>query len=234
MKKLSIVCLAVVMAVAFGFTAANADPSAKVTAKCGDISVIDMAGDATDYTTIFTQTIKTAQQKDLFIGVSLECGLTTNTKVASKTLVKATAEAEAVVKVQVLVDGTMDGNEVALPGEIIFARRHQKLIAEFAGDITGCIDTLTGTIVIDETCVLPETLQLILNTMSANSFNFIVKDLLAGPHTIQVQAKLIYVDGDADEIYDTAETGAMSNAYLGMGSVTIEEVRMIKDEDVEL
>ncbi len=233
MKKLSIVCLAVVMAVAFGYGSAFA-ASAKVTAKCGDISVITMAGDATDYTTIFTQTIKTAQQKDLFIDVSLECGLTTNTKVASKTLARATAEAEAVVKVQVLVDGTMDGNEVALPGEIIFARRHQKLIAEFAGDISGAISVDDGILVIDLELIEPETLQLILNTMNANSFNFIVKDLLAGTHTIQVQAKLIYVDGDAEEIYDTAETGAMSNAYLGMGSVTIEEVRMIKDEEVEL
>ena len=230
MKKVSIVFLAVVMAVAFGFTAVNADPSAKVTAKCGDISVVEMATEADVYTTVFTQTIKTAQQKDLFIDVSLECGLTTNTKVASKSLERAIAKAEAIVKVQVLVD-----ENPALPGEIIFARRCQTLIAEFAGDISDAISVDgDGVVAINEDLIEPETLQLILDTMSANSFNFIATDLIAGTHTIEVQAMLVYVDGDSEYIFDTAETAAMSTAYLGKGSVTIEEVRMIKGEDVEL
>lgn len=230
MKKLFIVCLAVVMAVVFGFGSAFA-ASAKVTAKCGEIAVVPFDG---VYRPIFTQTIKTAQQKDLFIDVSLECGLMTDTKVVSRLLGKAEATAEAIVMVRVLVDGTMDGDPVALPGEIIFARREQTLIANFAGDISAClVDLNTGAIIINETCLLPETLQLILDTMSANSFNFIVKDLLAGTHTITVEAKLSIITS-TEILGGTTGTAAIAEAYLGKGSVTIEEVRMIKDEDVEL
>lgn len=230
MKKLFIVCLAVVMAVVFGFGSAFA-ASAKVRAKCGEIAVVPFDG---VYRPIFTQTIKTAQQKDLFIDVSLECGLMTDTKVVSRLLGKAEATAEAIVMVRVLVDGTMDGDPVALPGEIIFARREQTLIANFAGDISAClVDLNTGAIIINETCLLPETLQLILDTMSANSFNFIVKDLLAGTHTITVEAKLSIITS-TEILGGTTGTAAIAEAYLGKGSVTIEEVRMIKDEDVEL
>ena len=262
MKKLSIVCLAVVMAVVFGFTTVNADPSSKATAQLGDLSVVEVSGsggsgvsdvDNTGWVTLFTQKIKTPQDKDLFINVSLECGLTTDTTVMSKKLARAIAEAEAVVEVRVVVD------DVAVPvngigdTDITFARRNQKLIAEFAGDISECMSIVVndnGTpdnleddfseIVIDWACVDPEMLQLILDTMQANSFNFIVPDLDAMLHTVEVQAKLSYLASgnleqetiDSETVTMMAEGKAFARAYLGNGSVTIEVVRMIKDEDV--
>ena len=253
MKKLSIVCLAVVMAVVFGFTVANADPSSKATAQLGDLSVVEVSGSGgsgmpdavndTDWVTLFTQKIKTPQDKDLFINVSLECGLTTDTTVMSKKLVRAIAEAEAVVEVRVSVDGNpvpVNGNEPA-DTDITFARRNQELIAEFAGDFSNCMttDLETGEVTVDWACVDPEMLQLILDTMQANSFNFIVPDLDAMLHTVEVQAKLSYlasgnleqetIDG---ELVTMAEGLAAARAYLGNGSVTVEVVRMIKDEDV--
>ena len=260
MKKLSIVCLAVVMAVVFGFTTVNADPSAKATAQIGSLHavILSSAPDATDpdaatpgedsaedWYQIFEQVIKTPTGKDLFIDVSLECGLTTNTKVMSRALNKAVAEAEAVVKVQVLVDGVpVKVNGIPNdPSEIIFARRHQTLIAEFAGDFSTCgvevdPDTGIGSIVITDECLDPESLQLILDTMQANSFNFIAPDLVAGEHTVIVMAKLSYMKNGYEvvpvgEDDDPQTTGAAAAAaYLGNGSVTIEVVRMIKDEDL--
>ena len=257
MKRLSIVCLAVVMAVVFGFTTVNADPSAKATAQIGSLHavILSSTSDATDPDAatpgddvddygweIFKQVIKTPTGKDLFIDVSLECGLTTNTKVMSRALAKAVAEAEAIVKVQVLVDGL----PVAVNGdgdsEIIFARRHQTLIAEFAGDFSTCEvvvdpDTGSGSIVITDECLDPESLQLILDTMQANSFNFIAPDLVAGEHTVTVMAKLSYMKNGYEvvpiEEDDPQTTGkAAAAAYLGNGSVTIEVVRMIKGEDL--
>ena len=254
MKKLSIVCLAVVMAVVFGFTTVNADPSAKATAQIGSLHavILSSAADATDpdaatpgeesdydWYQIFEQVIKTPTGKDLFIDVSLECGLTTNTMVMSRALNKAVAEAEAVVKVQVLVDGVpvkVNGipNDLS---EIIFARRHQTLIAEFAGDFSTC-EVVDGEIEITEECLDPESLQLILDTMQANSFNFIAPDLVAGEHTVRVMAKLSYMKNGYEvvpvlEEDDPQTTGAAAAAaYLGNGSVTIEVVRMIKDEDL--
>lgn len=250
MKKLSIVCLAIVMTVVFGFTTVNAAPSAKATAQIGDLSVLEVSGSGgsgdavsgdTGWTTLFTQDIKTPTGKDLFINVSLECGLTTDTTVMSKKLVRAIADAEAIVEVKVVVDGVdvpVNGNDPA-DTDITFARRHQTLIAEFAGDISECMTIVDGVIVIDWACVTPEMLQLILDTMQANSFNFIVPDLAAGTHTVQIEAKLSYeASGNLEQqeideaIVTMAEGKAFAKAYLGNGSVTVEVVRMIKGEDV--
>ena len=231
MKKLSIVFLAVVMAVSFGLGNAFAEqPASKATCQAGDLSLIKFESAAP----VFTQIIHTPSQKDLFIDVSLECGLTTNTKVISKKLATAMATAEATVKVWVEVDG-----EVAVPGVVTFARRTQDLIAEFAGDISGALSIVEGVLVIDESLIDPEMLQLILDTMTANSFGFMVTDLVAGDHTVVVWADLSYlestggqIDPDTEEVLASGE--AFATAYLGKGSVTVECVRMVKGEDVVL
>ena len=161
----------------------------------------------------------------------------------SKKLARAVAEAEAVVEVRVLVDDVpvaVNGNDPP-DTDITFARRNQKLIAEFTGDFSECMtaDTTTGVVTVDWTCVDFETLQLILDTMSANSFNFIVPDLSADLHTVAIEAKLSYkaegnliTEAIETEIYEMAVGEAAARAYLGNGSVTIETVRMIKGEDV--
>lgn len=253
MKKLlsSIVAIGMTLCLSNAF----AQPSAKATAQVGDLTIVDLSGSADPgddisgekaWTTLFTQAIKTPTGKDLFIDVSLECGLTTDTTVMSRKLAKAVADAEATVEVQVLVD------DIAVPvngqgdTDITFARRHQSMIAEFAGDFSDCMiltdtdaDGINDTIAVDWECTDPETLQLILDTMQANSFNFIAPDLTADTHTVKVQAKLSYeVSGNIveeiidDELLIMAEGQAAARAYLGNGSVTIETVRMIKDEDV--
>jgi FlaG/FlaF family flagellin (archaellin) len=252
MRKLFLFSLVFAVAMTFGFTSAFAGPSAKATAQIGDLSVIEVSGSGgsgetntndTGWGTLFTQTIKTPQDKDLFIDVSLECGLTTDTTVMSKKLARAIATAEAIVEVRVLVDDVpvaVNGNDPA-DTDITFARRHQTLIAEFAGDFSDCmtVDLDTGEVTVDWALVDPEMLQLILDTMQANSFNFVVPDLSAGEYTVQIQAKLSYeasgnlvqetIDG---ETVTMAEGQAFAKAYLGNGSVTIETVRMIKGEDV--
>lgn len=238
MKRASIVSLVFVLALVLGFTNAYAQPSAKATAQCTGISLTNRVmanAEADGWSPVFTTIVKTSEKKDLFVDVSLECGLTTNTKVVSRQLEKALATAEASVMVKVLVDGI-----AADPGEVTFAKRIQTLIAEFAGDISGAIvvDPETHVVSIDETLVEPETLQLILETMSANSFNFIAPDVSVGEHTVDVWAKVSY-DGTVDAACDPADpyatcADAAATAYLGKGSVTVESVRMVKDEVVEL
>jgi hypothetical protein len=123
--------------------------------------------------------------------------------------------------------------------ELLFFLQAQVAYLEFAGDISECMTIVDGEIVIDWACVDPEMLQLILDTMQANSFNFILPDLQADLHTVQIQAKLSYeASGNLEqEVIDDAtvtmaEGQAFARAYLGNGSVTVEVVRMIKDEDV--
>jgi hypothetical protein len=244
MKKFSIFGFVLLWVAILCFTTAYAQPASKATAQLGDLSAVPLSPkDTVTWHDIFEQKIKTPNGKDLFINLSLESGLTTNTKVMSKQLQKSLATAEALVMVRVLVDGVpvkvnnTEGND---DEAIIFARREQTLIAEFAGYIAPECYVITEddlgnhTVTIDPECVTPETLQLILDTMSANSFGFCAYDVSAGEHTVTVQAALVY---DAEYNYtqepfpDDVKYSA-ATAILGNGCVTIETVRMIKGEDV--
>ena len=233
MKKLSVFCLCLLLISVIGFSNAFA-ASAKATCNAGDLATVQFNSAAK----IFEQTIHTASQKDLFVDVSLECGLTTNTKVMSKALKRAISEAEASVKVWVEVDG-----RIAAPGVVTFARRYQGLIAEFAGAFSTdksewqeCFVTdAAGITTIDEACLTEEMLALILDTMTANSFDFIMSDLAAGDHTVAVYADLSYQHTgqqfvDSADLSKWAPEDIRTRAYIGKGPVTIESVRMVKGD----
>ncbi|NIO04016.1 MAG: hypothetical protein GTN74_05200 [Proteobacteria bacterium] len=203
-------------------------PSAKVSAGVRDIAVVQaFSATGIDWTPDFARCIKTPAQKDLFIDVSLEVGLTTDTKVMSKNLQRAEAEAEAMVKVKVLVDGVE-----ALPGVVTYARRKQTMIAQFAGDLSNCltIDPTSSALVLDEECIEPESLQLILETMRAHSFNFIAPDVTSGEHKIEILALI----GSSSTVDGESGSQASANAYLGKGTVIVDSVRMLKGELPEL
>jgi hypothetical protein len=192
------------------------------------------------WTTILTQNIKTPNQKDLIIDVSLETGLYTRTLVKSKRNYEGdpdwdSSTAHAKVIVRVGVDGIYatvnpgEGQEagVAFPRAVTFNEREQTLSAKFMGIFTGdclIVDPDTGDVTLNYTCLEPEELELILDTMSANSFNFVVADLTPGNHVITVEAMI--------EANGTAEEGKFeAMAMVGQGSVVIELVRMVKGED---
>ena len=263
-----------------------------------DVNIPDPSPYDSDWTTILTQNIKTPNQKDLFIDVSLETGLWTRTKVKSKVTeddpwgVWDTSKAQAQVLVRVGIDGNyatepagVQEAGVAFPREVTFNEREQVLSAKFMGIFTGdCFtfvpadpqidndedgvvnedpvgdangdgcpgvcgvdddedgyfdegdvadddedglvdeDWIDYVMVIDYDCLEPEELDLILRTLSANSFNFVVADLEPGNHVITVEAKII-TNGEAD----AGSYQAM--ALVGQGSVVIESVRMMKVED---
>jgi hypothetical protein len=232
MKRGIIFCLCLLFVSSMGVSTAFA-ASAKATSNAADLAAVEFHSAAK----IFEQVIHTANQKDLFIDVSLECGLTTNTKVMSKALQRAISEAEATVKVWVEVDGV-----IAEPGVVTFARRYQGLIAEFAGSFStnkaewqDCFVTNNGITTIDEACLTEEMVALIIDTMTANSFNFIMPDLEAGDHTVAVWADLSY-QHTGDEFVDSADLSEFApedistRAYIGKGSVTVESVRMVKGD----
>ena len=213
--------LSLPFAVATGY--AQSQPSAKVTAKASNLTLVDWTPETVGWQTLLSNTIKTANQKDLFVNASFEVGLYTDTLVKSKNMVSDTSTADAAVRVRVL----LDGHRVVEPGEVTFGRRKQTLSATLEGAIGGCLtnDPLTGSIIVDTNCVQPEIIQLILETLDAASFNFIATDVPQGIHTIEVQA--------AVENSTTAQLGsAVAKALVGKGAVTIESVRLIKNEDV--
>lgn len=182
---------------------------------------VSKAAPATSYdgvwTNILTASIHTSQQKDLMVGVSAECALFTDTKVSSSLLDKSGATAEAAIEVQVLFDGlTLDNQPFSGPNTpVIFNRRAQTLLAQLAGLVVVNPD---GTIT-----VLPETIELILDTTEANSFNWAIANCGAGDHTVTVQARLS-IKTDAFNGGTAAAAGG-----IGWGSLTVEEVRLVKD-----
>lgn len=232
--------LAASMAAALISSAAFAEsqPSAKSTAMVSGINVIGVKADTgpgSGWTTILSNTIKTPNPADLFVDVSLECGLYTNTVVKSKGGTKDTSTATAGVKVQVLVDG-----KAIHPGEVTFCRRTQELTATFQGLLTdengnSCLvtnaitdanGTITGyTTTIDEECLRPEEVGLILDTMNANAFNFIAADVGTGVHRIEVQTMI-----DSSTAFQEGTVEAV--ATLGKGSVVVDEAKMIQSEDI--
>ena len=74
MKKSSLTTPMYFLVIAFRLANAFAEmPSPKVTARVRDIAVVEaFSAKANDYKSLFTQRIKTPEQKDLFVSVSLE------------------------------------------------------------------------------------------------------------------------------------------------------------------
>src|SRR5262245_17883998 len=102
-------------------------------------------------------------------------------------------------------------------------RRTQELTATLQGLIDGCltVDPTTGAVIINPTCVQPETLQLVLDTINANAFVFAMDDMGAGVHTMKMQARI--------KLNNTVQTGDVeARATIGKGSMSVEEVRLVK------
>ncbi len=220
--------------------------SAKATAQVNELITLGVVGgplDLTDpvdvatlnaaFTTIMEKTIKTANAKDLFIDVAIECGMMTKTRIKTSGGIEDTETADAGVRVRVLVDGSpilpdhgrwlddtgMFGGVTLAGTGVSMCRRFQKLSAK----LQGILSCPAGAIIPDECSLTDEEIELMLSTLSSNSMNFIALDLTSGHHTVTVQAVGITHASSSD---------SAAAAVAGAGVVTIEEVRMIKDEDI--
>lgn len=224
----SAVALSLVVSLLSTTAYAQSQPSAKVTAKTANLTLIPQTTGTSDWQTVLANSIKTASQKDLFINASFEVGLFTQTLVSSKLMQKSTSTAEAMIQVRVLVDGN-----VVEPGAVVYGQRSQTLSATLEGAIANCLTVVTNadgtlSVILDPNCVTPETIELILDTMSAASFSFVAVDVPQGVHVVSVQARISSTGGS------TANTGSTWSAkgLVGKGTVTVESVRLIKDPNV--
>lgn len=187
----------------------------------------------TNWVTILTTHIKTPNAKELAIGVSLQCGLVTDTTVRSKNGALDSAAAEGRIKIQVKItqpDGSIvfaqPDNGADLSGVLLDSRtgvtycdRFQKLSARFSG--LNCTVSATGAI----TCTDPEELQLLLKTMSVHHFNFLHANALPGVQTVEVQAR-----AESAAALDGSKLGAAgAAAFTGAGALSVETIRLIKD-----
>lgn len=206
---------------------AQSQPSAKVTAKTAALTLLPKTSSTGGWQTLLSNTIKTANQKDLFVTASFEVGLFTSTLTVSKNMQKDTSTADAEVQVRVLLDG-----RAVEPGNVVYGRRSQTLSATLEGSIGSCLVTTTNldgsfSTTVNLACVTPESVELILDSCNAASFQFVAVDVPQGVHTLSVQARI-----------DTTGS-AMAGSYtalglVGKGVMTVESVRLIKDANVPL
>ncbi len=169
-----------------------------------------------------TLNIKTSSGSgtSLLVGGSLETAIFTETVVTGGGgTQKATAEGSIIVTM------TVDGNEapvgcttncpngVAYPPVVTYDQRQQTLTANL-----GVVCTITNLIL---TCT-GESVGLILSTMSAHEFNFVVPNLSEGVHTVTFS---IAVAANAS-VSNTLLAGSIAKAGVGVGSLTAQVVKV--------
>jgi hypothetical protein len=199
-------------------TPAVAGPASKFAAHVKDLQLVPKSSGTGGYTTVLHTAIKTPNNKDLLVGVPFETGLYTQTLVRSKNGSSDTESATATLKVRVLLDGQQVSPDVE-PDEVVYDHRLQQLSAVLGGVIESCTVGDDGVIDVATECtVTEEEINLVLDTMAAHHFNFIVRDLGPGDHTVEVQ-----VWGT------TSASSADASAWVsvGRGALSVEEVRAI-------
>jgi hypothetical protein len=196
----------------------------------------------TDWQPILVTHIKTPNAKELAIGVSLQCGIVTDTTVRSKGGELDTSAAQGRIKVRIrltLPDGTTttyaqpdsgaDLTDTLLPADvgITYCDRYQKLEAKFAG--LNCVaeqgDTDGDGVAGEVTCADPEELRLILKTLNAHHFNFLYANATPGVHKVEVLARA----QAAVTLGGSMLGSAGAEAFAGAGSLSVETIRLIKD-----
>jgi len=241
MRKLFVVLFIAVLGCAV--SSAQTVTGAHSTVQVADLTLVDWSA-SQPWTTILGHPnranrnavqIKLSEQKELLFSVSLECGLYTQTLVKSSGGTKDTSSAQATVQVRVLVDGNTA--TPAFPGPVTFCERFQQLSATLQGIIQNlaCFvdsdnDPSTPP-VFDPTapgCVLTlEEIELVLRTLNANAFFFILPDVGVGTHNIEVQARIATLG--------SAQLGSWdAKALIGKGAVVVENHRLAKGDNIVL
>ena len=200
-KLVVAVLLAAVLLVGVAMNTQADSVSAKTAiAGCDDIII---GGEAPVIQDMFNEPamIHTAEQKDLIITVSSINTIITDTKLRGD----LGEEDSVVIKVKVLVDDVE-----AYPGEVTFQSRRQMI----GGHLSDIIHEDGGII------ALPEEVQLILNTTTANSFTFYAEDMSAGTHEIMAVVTIELSDG-SDEYAPESIAG-----IIGPRTMIVNEVRL--------
>jgi hypothetical protein len=178
-------------------------------------------------------TIKISNSESLFVSPSLVTGLYTNTAVKNNNSggsSTSTATAMGGVYMRaVLIDAlgnTIIGEPVASCGASVFGC--QNVGGAYGVTLDSRVQTLTQTlsactVSTGGTCSFSLTTQLILQTTSAHSFNFIFPNVGVGTYKVQIQAA---VNSNASASSTATAVGA---AAFGLGSLTVESVRLVND-----
>ncbi len=153
-----------------------------ITCSTGDVNLsCNLDGGAT----YLGATIKLpgSRSKYLLISASLETALLTGTAVTGGTGKVQTSTATGSIVVRPEVRAPNGALVPVWPPQVTFDERTQTLTANLSGCLTN-VDPATGLPVV--TCTDSESVNLVLNTMSAHSFNFLVTNYGTRTYTVKL------------------------------------------------
>jgi hypothetical protein len=229
-------------------------PSSKVTVAGGNLTALrhaeaavdgttttshDLtATDDTGWVTVMKSYIKTPNAKGLGFDVAIQTGLVTFTDVLSKHGNKERANASGSISIRVKLTDEDDivtyaepseGGDADDPDGVTYNYRFQELSATFQGI---CLDDF-GNVILGDDGTLDcdyEAVSLLLRTLTANAFNFYYGTTDSGVYKIEVQAR---AQADANVFGVDHKSSATGEAFVGLGSMFVETVRLIHDADYE-
>jgi hypothetical protein len=188
---------------------------------------------------IMSKPMKLSASQSLFVSPSLVSGLYTRTRTKTDVGTTSTAQAEGAVYLRAVLTpagGAQDGSNdiVAAPlnlcSSTVFGCSQQS--GKWGVVLDSRIQTLSQTISectvlvndVAGTCNFTSTIDFILQTASANTFNFIFPNVGQGTYTVKIYAAV----GSGATIIDGSGL-AVGAAAFGLGSVTIESVRLVNN-----
>ncbi len=188
---------------------------------------------ADNFARIMGATIKVSNSQSLFVSPSLVTGLYTQTKTKnSPGSGTSSASAEGGVFLRAIITNQATGAvQIGYPVAVCtpdILGCHSDTNGNFGVTLDARVQTLTTDIsqcVVSTggTCSFDLTLDLILKTTSAHTFNFIFPAVGQGVYTVEIQAA---VNANA---LTSGQATAIGGAAYGLGSLTVESVRLVND-----
>jgi hypothetical protein len=199
---------------------------------------------ADNYVEVMGSTVKVSNSQSLFASASLVTGLYTNTLVTTKPSKTSggtntsTAVATGGVYLRAVLLDAPNGNPImygypaaacnaavlgcsgsgADSGVILDSR-----VQTLTQSLSDCVVNVTVSGVAGTgTCDFTSTIQLILQTTSAHGYNFIFPNVGVGTYYLSIQAA-----ADSGAVVPTGAGSAVGGAAYGLGSVTVESVRLV-------
>jgi hypothetical protein len=204
---------------------------------CHDIfSGASVAVNPDNFVPVMTSTMKVSNSQSIFVSPSLVTGLYTNTTAKTHTGSTSTAMAAGGVYLRAVLRDPNTGAVVqiadpiaacsdAILGCVQDSSNHYGVVLDsrvqtLTQTLSSCVVTVGTTA---GTCNFDSTLQLVLDTTSAHTFNFIFPNVGVGTYTISVEAA---VNTSASV---SGSGTAIAGAAYGLGSMTAESVRLVHD-----
>jgi hypothetical protein len=213
---------------------------------CHDIfSGAALTVDPDNFVTVMNTTIKVSNSQSLFVSPSLVTALYTRTSTSTSPKNTSTAIAEGGIFLRAIVTNQATGavqvgypvaacdpNSVILGCQLVggkFGVTLDARVQTLTQTISDCVvNVVVGGVAGSGTCDFTSTIDLILKTTSAHTFNFIFPNVGVGVYTVEIQAA---VNADASALGLSVGTGAVGGAAYGLGSLTVESVRLVHDFD---